>query len=162
VGRRSEASVEIAAPPERVFEWLVDPERYARFTGMEPEWLPADRSALRKGYRGVEIEPLPNRTWNPKMEPAPTEVEVMRYEPPFVFDSRFKHRFATTDSNYRLEATPTGTRIRLISSWRYHGMTRLWGFLIRLRGVDPGEAHREASEELLAKLKGLVESEGAA
>lgn len=159
MGLGSEASVEIAAPPERVFEWLVDPARYSRWTGTEVEWLPADRSALRRGYRGVEVEPLPDRAINPKMKPAPTDVEVTRYEPPLALDTRFEHRFATTDSSFRLEPAGAGTRIRLSSSWRYHGITRLWGLLIRLRGVDPGRAHREASEQLLLELKRLVEAE---
>ena len=160
MANRSEAAVEIAAPPERVFDWLVDPELYSRWTGTEVEWLPADRSQLRRGYRGVEVEPLPDGTVNPRMKPAPTEVEVTRFEPPFAFDARYEHRFATTDSRYRLEPVGPGTRIRLTSSWRYHGITRLWGVLIRLRGVSPGAAHGKASEDLLRRLKELVESPG--
>ena len=159
MAQRSEASVEIAAPPERVFEWLVDPGLNGRWHGMEVEWLPADRSALRRGYHGVEIEPLPDSTINPTMKPAPTDVEVTRYEPPLVFDQRFTHRFAVADSNYRLAPTPAGTRIRLTSSWRYRGWTRLWGLVIRLRGVDVGRKHRKAAEEMLTTLKGLVEAE---
>ncbi|HEX6115744.1 MAG TPA: SRPBCC family protein [Solirubrobacterales bacterium] len=158
MAHRSEASVEIAAPPERVFEWLVDPGLNSRWHGIEIEWLPADRGALRRGYRGVEVEPLPDSSINPRMRPAPTEVEVTRYEPPFAFDARFAHRFATAETRHRLEVSGIGTRLRLATSWRYHGLTRLWMVLARLRGVSFGKVHGEAVTESLRKLKGLVEA----
>jgi uncharacterized protein YndB with AHSA1/START domain len=138
LAHRSEASLEIAAPPEQVFEWLVDPELNSR-------------------WHGTEIEPLPDSSVNPRMRPAPTDVEVTRYEPPFAFDARFTHRFATTDIRHRLEPSGSGTRLRLETTWRYHGWTRLWMVLGRLRGISFGKAHGEAVAESLRKLKGLVE-----
>jgi uncharacterized protein YndB with AHSA1/START domain len=158
VAHRSEAAVEIAAPPERVFEWLADPALNGRWHGTQIEWLPADRAALRRGYRSEEIEPLPDRSWNPTMRPAPTAVEVTRYEPPFAFDARFRHRFATTDVRHRLEPAGAGTRLRLETTWRYHGMTRLWMLVGRLRGIRVSKAHGDAVGESLAELKELVEA----
>ena len=155
-GQRSEASVEIAASPERVFEWLVDREKMAVWQQSPVEWLPDDRGELRAGYEGIEEVAIPTAG---RAQPAGSEVEVTIYEPPRRFEFISRNQAFEANAGYTLEAVGAGTRVHTFADTRYLGSTdqlaEMPGVGERLRTMQ-----QQGHEQSLARLKQLVEGDG--
>src|SRR4029078_6052809 len=52
MGIKTDASIQIDAPPETVFDWLTERDKLAEWTGVAPDYMPADVSELTAGLPG--------------------------------------------------------------------------------------------------------------
>jgi uncharacterized protein YndB with AHSA1/START domain len=149
-GQRSEATIEIAATPQAVFEWIADPRRAGEWMQTSVEWLPEDRAELRAGYRGTETLDLPGG-------PEDCEFELVAYEPARVFATR--NRTSAYEATAWMELTDLGGRTR-VEGWtetEYVGRTNA---LARIPGTGRllALAQRKAHRQSMERLKALVES----
>jgi uncharacterized protein YndB with AHSA1/START domain len=144
-GISGRASIHIAAPPEQVWEYLVDAQKQQAWMGDTVEWLPPDRSQLREGYRGTEIMKTPGKD-------SESQVEVLEYEPPRRLRTSHGHELFTATAGYRLEPADAGTRF----STRVHIRYRSWGTWLKVAVVGP--MYSRVMRQGLTKLKELVEA----
>jgi uncharacterized protein YndB with AHSA1/START domain len=130
--------VEIAAPPERVFPYLLASEERLRWMGILVESEPLDESHFRDVFvdHGHRIE---------------LEAEVARHEPPSMLQVRLRGATFEATSTQRLEPTEAGTRLTTVVETEYaNRLARLAGPLVARRAQRQLEAD-------LAALKDLVE-----
>ena len=161
---RNEERIEIAAAPERVFEWLVDRRLMARWCealgrpASFADCLPADLAEMRQGYR-AEVAGIARKSLtDPARVEVPTTFEVTVYEPPRRYGTRSRHPHAVARELYELEPTGAGTRLRYEREINYKGIARI-GMLVAF--LPRGGFRRWARDDLrgsLAKLKELAES----
>jgi uncharacterized protein YndB with AHSA1/START domain len=94
------AAIEIAAPPDEVFEWLTEPEKLKAWTGMDPKVMPANPSELKPGYRNKGQFQAPDGM-------REMEFEVTDYEPPRHF--AFVETYKGGKSVVRYDVTESGS-----------------------------------------------------
>ena len=143
--QRNEHSVEIAAPRERVFAWIAEPELMLRWIGGLKRFEPIDEGPA-QGSRAIQVAEQAGRDWE-------LESTITRYEPPAALDAELRHSAFETRVEYRLEERDGGTRVaaRMESDFRLPG-SRLVGGLVRRKA-------QSKLEDDLARLKQLVEAE---
>ena len=112
MGIKTEAEIEIDAPPERVFEWITDRKKVAEWCGADPEYMPADRADLKVGYRGKGHFQAPDG-------PREIQFEVTAFEPPTTFAYRDTYDGGDQTTTTTLEASGSGTRLRTTSDTDY-------------------------------------------
>ena len=142
-GISGRASIDIAAPPEAVFDYLVDAEKQQAWMGDTVEWLPPDRSQLRAGYMGTEIMQTPEKA-------TESQVEVLEYDPPWKLRTSHGHDLFTAMAVYRLEAVGDGTRFSTKVRIRY----RSWETWAKVMIVGP--MYSRLMRQGLVKLRELV------
>lgn len=136
---RSEASVELAAPPEAVFAWLVDPALRLRWVEGLVESVETAPGRFREL---VEQHGLRARL----------EVETVRSEPPLLVEAHMTGRGLEATVRNELEPTPSGTRLAVTVETSYRGLAARLAAPVVSR-------HAEASlERSLARLEELVEA----
>lgn len=142
---RSEHTIEIGAPRDRVFAWLVEPELMLRWIGGLREFHPLDPEPG-VGARSRQVVDLAGR----RME---VESRITAFEPERLVAAELDGKGFHVDTRHALEDDGDGTRVRA------EAHTRLSGIAGRLLG---GVVERGAQRKLegdLARLKQLVEDE---
>ena len=106
---RTEASVEIAAPPEDVYPLLARPEERLRWVQglVESEETAPGRFHEVVSDHGVRTA---------------VDVETVHDDPPNALDARMTNRHLEATVRNRLEATPTGTRLTVTVQSAYRGL----------------------------------------
>jgi len=142
---RSEHVVEIAAPAERVFAWLTEPELMQRWVGGLREFRPLDPEPG-PGARSEQVVELGGRRMDVRSE-------LVRYEPGEAVTAQLTGKGFDVTTGYRLEAGDSGTVVHATVDTKLHGLAgRLLG------GVVEKHAQRKLERDL-ATLKQLVEAE---
>jgi uncharacterized protein YndB with AHSA1/START domain len=142
---RSEHTVEIDAPRDRVFAWLVEPELMLRWVGGLREFHPLD-PAPGVGARSRQVVDIAGR----RLE---VESRITAFEPEQLVAAELDGKGFHVDTRHELEDDGDGTLVRA------EAHTRLSGLAGRFLG---GLADRGAQRKLegdLARLKRLVEEE---
>ena len=116
------ASVAIAATPAEIWDWLVDREKQERWLKDEMEWLPADPSQLRAGYRGTEVMQMPHG-------PSEAQIELLEFDPPRRMLVRQEHEWFVARSRFELSPDGAGTRITSATRIRYRSLKTWLGVL---------------------------------
>ena len=97
-----EETIEVAAPPERVWALVSDLPRLAEWSPQVVRSLVRGRRPVRRGSRLVNLNRRGLLLW-------PTRSEVVRFEPPRVVAFRIPENLTTW--SFVLEPTERGTRI---------------------------------------------------
>lgn len=142
---RSEHTIEIQAPRDRVFAWLVEPELMLRWIGGLREFDPLDPEPG-VGARSRQVVELAGR----RME---VESRITAFEPERLVAAALDGKGFHVDTRHELEDDGGGTLVRAAAH------TRLSGLAGRLLG---GVVERGAQRKLegdLVRLKQLVETE---
>ena len=142
---RSEHTIEIEAPRDRVFAWLVEPELMLRWIGGLREFDPLDPEP-RVGARSRQVVDLAGR----RME---IESRITAFEPERLVAAELDGKGFHVDTRHELDGDGDGTLVRAAVH------TRLSGLAGRILG---GVVERGAQRKLegdLARLKQLVEEE---
>ena len=142
---RSEHTIEIGAPRERVFAWLVEPELMLRWIGGLREFHPLDPEP-RVGARSRQVVEVAGRRMG-------VESRITSFEPERLVAAELVGKGFHVDTRHELEVDGDGTLVRA------EAHTRLSGLAGRLLG---GVVERGAQRKLegdLARLKQLVEAE---
>jgi len=105
-------SIEIAAPPDRVFQWLVDPDRIEQWLGRNVTLMPANPADLRVGYRneGTYLAPDGDRK---------IELEITAYDPPREFAFRLNYDGGKADTRYTVTPDSPASRLEASSTTDY-------------------------------------------
>jgi carbon monoxide dehydrogenase subunit G len=142
--QRNEHAVEIAAPPEAVWPWLVDPSLRLRWIDGLVESRTATPGPPRAGTRGQEVIELKGR-WT-------LDSEIVEHAEPSRLTVRVSTKGLQTTSTFTLESTATGTRLAQSAETEF-------GFVFKrlLGSVVSGQAQRKIERDL-AQLKELVEA----
>jgi len=148
-GISGRASIEIAAPPEVVWEYLVDAGKQQAWMGDTVEWLPPERSQLRAGYRGTEIMQTPGKA-------SESQVEVLEYDPPRRLRTSHAHELFDATAGYRLAPASSGTRF----STRVHIRYRSWSTWLKVAIVGP--IYSRVMRQGLKRVKELAEKDAPA
>lgn len=136
---RAEASIEIAAPPETVFGWLLDPEHRLRWVEGLVE---SEEAGPGRFHEVVEQHGIRARM----------EVETARSEPPRLVEAHMTGRGVEATVRNRLEPTPPGTRLTVTVETAYHGLAARLAAPLVSRHADA------ALERSLSRLRELVEA----
>jgi uncharacterized protein YndB with AHSA1/START domain len=104
----ADRSIDIARPPERVFEWIADPRAMLAWQPMPIELVDAPTS-LAAGARFVMRVRAAGRAWD-----SPTEVLALEAPRLLAMRSRAAHLWLTTE--WRLSPTDAGTRVQVRTS----------------------------------------------
>jgi carbon monoxide dehydrogenase subunit G len=138
--QRTEAAVEIAAPPEAVYERLISPQQRLRWVAglVESEEVEPGRFREVVSDHGVRTE---------------VDVATVREEPPVAVDALMTNRHLEATVTNRIEPTETGARLTVTVESRYRGL---------LARAAAGLVTRHAQTSLqrsVENLKRLVETE---
>ena len=126
-------TIEVTRPPDAVWAVVADPHN-------DPRWCRAVRS----------VEVVNDRRWRVVHKPIPLrpprrlELEHVEVEPPRRLLLRQEDAAAVSYIEYRLEATPTGTRFTQVSQFAWKGVPR------RLHGTFERAVRREVRRQLQA------------
>jgi uncharacterized protein YndB with AHSA1/START domain len=142
---RSEHTVEIEAPRDRVFSWLVEPELMLRWIGGLREFHPLDPEPG-VGARSRQVVELAGR----RME---VESRITVFEPERLVAAELDGKGFHVDTRHALEDDGDGTLVRA------EAHTRLSGIAGRLLGGVVERGAQRKLESDLARLKQLVEEE---
>jgi uncharacterized protein YndB with AHSA1/START domain len=142
---RSEHTVEIDAPRDRVFAWLVEPELMLRWVGGLREFHPLDPGPG-VGARSRQIVEVAGR----RME---VESRITAFEPEQLVAAELDGKGFHVDTRHELEDDGDGTLVRA----EVH--TRLSGLAGRLLGSVVDRGAQRKLEGDLARLKQFVEEE---
>ena len=136
---RIEESIEIARPPETVWELVADP-------GNDPRWCRKVQSVRSEGEGRWRVmhKPVPLR---PPMEMS---VERLAADPPSRMKLRQEDRASVFEVEYRLEPIAAGTRFTQVSEFEWKRLPRL------LHGTFARGVRRDVRGQLRA-LKRLLE-----
>jgi uncharacterized protein YndB with AHSA1/START domain len=118
MGIKTHGSIDIDAPPQRVFEWIVDRKRVAKWAGAEPDYLPDDPAKLGAGYRGTGSMAAPDG----KRE---VDFEVTGYEPPTHLAYRVSYDGGDAESTFTLTPSGEGTHLETSSDTEYAQMGKI-------------------------------------
>lgn len=119
MGLTTAASIEISAPRDEVFRWLIEPEKLTAWMGGAGA-MPEDPAQLRVGFTAQGTMPAPEGT-------RATTLTVTAWNPPSVFGCSIAYPGGDSNSTYTLEQTATGTRLTLASDtdWAQMDMSGL-------------------------------------
>jgi hypothetical protein len=146
---RAEAAIEIRAPAEEVFEWLVDRRKVSIRENRRVGWLPEDRASLGVGYRATEvIEVSGVLTWPNPGRRIEIAAEVTGYDPPLRFTYRVRQRGSETFHDSRLTPRGEGVVLTLESETRFGFLTSVQA---RLKSVEH-RGERMRLDEMVARL----------
>jgi uncharacterized protein YndB with AHSA1/START domain len=165
---RVKEEIEVAAPPEAVFEWLVDRRLMARWCealgrpASFADCLPEDRSAVRVGYRATVAGVARTSFTSRETVKVPATYEVTEYDPPWRLATRSTHPHAKATEVYELERANRGTRLRLEREIDYDGLAKvglLIGSVLRpSAGLGFRRWVRKDARDSLEKLRELIEA----
>ncbi len=145
------ASVEIAAPPERVWALVSDPRRM-------PDWSPQCRKMIVRGKGPVGVGTTTININRRGILFWPTRAKVKEFVP----NERFAFKVAENGTIWTYELEPTATGTRLTESRRApHGVSDLSNFLTKnvLGGTDNFENELELGiRQTLARIKNVAEA----
>lgn len=144
------ASIEIQAPPERVWDLVSDPTRM-------PEWSPQCRKTIVRGKGPVGVGTTTMNINRRGLLFWPTRAKIKEFEP----NRRFAFKIAENGTiwSYDLEPTATGTRLTE-SRHAPNGVSDLSNFLTRnvLGGTENFEDELELGmKQTLARIKAAAE-----
>lgn len=105
MGMHTKATVDIAAPRDEVFRWLVEPDKLTAWLGGEGA-MPADPSVLKVGYTATGTMPAPEG-------PRSNTLTVTAWDPPSTFGCTITYAGGDSISLYTLTETATGTHLEL-------------------------------------------------
>jgi uncharacterized protein YndB with AHSA1/START domain len=146
--QRVEHAVEIDAPPDLVFSYLVPAERRLRWMG-----------ALRESEQLTDGPPGTGSRWRDVFEDfgqhVVLEATVEIYEPPRHLRMRLSSRVVEATSEQRLEAVDSGTRLTTVIESEYKS------FRARIAAAVIARHAQKQLESDLAALKELVEEAAA-
>ncbi len=149
-GSRLETEIAIQAPPERVFPWLVEPQKLIRWIDGLTDIESLDDGSLKVGARSLETLREGKRTY--VMETEVTALETNR-----LLGVRLVMREGPgleVDAVYTLAPEGEATRLSLVQSARYRG----WWMKALAPLIDP--AARKKMEANFHRLKQRVETGG--
>jgi uncharacterized protein YndB with AHSA1/START domain len=106
LGIQTHSTVEIAAPPAEVFEWITHRDKLKAWTGVDSNLFPEDPSELRTGYHGTGTMPAPDG-------PRPVTIDVSRYDPPHEFDFTETYAGGNSVIGYKLTESGSGTALEM-------------------------------------------------
>ena len=138
-----DASIEIDAPPEAIFPFLVEPERLKRWVGGFVEARPLTEGAVGRGSKSIDVIRENGREMQ-------MHTEITRYEPPGALSVAIRAPGMDAVSEYRLEGRDGGATASHSQDVRYSGILRLVGPFV-------GGAVRRKMREDLQRLKAAVE-----
>ena len=138
-----EASIEIGAPPEAIFPFLVEPDRLKRWVGGFVEARPLTEGAIGPGSKSIDVIRENGREML-------LETEILRYEPPAVVSVAIRTSGMDAVSEYHLDGRGPATTASHSQQVRYSGILRLVGPFV-------GGAVRRKMREDFARLKAAVE-----
>lgn len=145
------ASVEIAAPPERVWALVSDPRRM-------PDWSPQCRKMIVRGKGPVGVGTTTININRRGILFWPTRAKVKEFVP----NERFAFKVAENGTIWTYELEPTATGTRLTESRRApNGVSDLSNFLTKnvLGGTDNFENELELGiRQTLARIKNVAEA----
>jgi uncharacterized protein YndB with AHSA1/START domain len=118
MGIKTDASIEIDAPPETVFDWLTERDKLAKWTGVAPDYMPADVSELTAGFHGKGTLKAPDG-------PRKAQFDVTDYEPPAKFGFKVTYEGGDSITDYRLTPTGSGTKLEIDADTDYARMGEL-------------------------------------
>jgi uncharacterized protein YndB with AHSA1/START domain len=146
---RVESSVEITAPPEKVWPFLIEPEKILKWciTFQKYEYTSKQRSGVGTPlYIEEKVSPMPLMKLNFKV----TEwVENNK----LAFSLTSGNLTKGYDQSWTLEAIPSGSRFTFIENF-----TMPFGIIGKLMGVVGKSSSEAHVREMLSKLKGLAEA----
>lgn len=146
---RNEHAVEIAAPPDEVFPWLVEPELRLRWMGAL-----VDSEAVTSGP--PEVGGLHRDVFEDHGQRTEVDAELVEVEPGRALTVKLEAKGFEGTSSQRLEETPGGTRLSVRVEARFTMLAaRLFAPIVTRHAQKQLEAD-------LARLKELVEAEAAA
>lgn len=105
MGMISRSTIDIAAPRETVFSWLVEPAKLTAWLGASTGF-PDDPSELGVGYTRTYSLGTPGGARD-------ATFTITLYEPPSAFGSRLVYDGGDQISSYRLLAQDSGTRLEV-------------------------------------------------
>ena len=144
---RIDTSITIAAPPEAIFGWLVEPDRLARWLGGFVSSEPLTEGGVCLGARSRDVVEEDGR----RME---VETEIVELEPARLLGVNITSDLGELRSRYELRAVDGGRiRLRYASDVTFRGLR--WRLLAPL--VLP--RLRSNAERDLARLRRAVEAE---
>ncbi len=139
---RYDASIEIDAPPEAIFPFLVEPDRLKRWVGGFVEAHGLTDGPTGPGSKSIDVIREGKREMR-------FETEVTAYEPPLGLSVAIKDSGMEAMSHYRLDRRGSCTRAGHVQEVRYRGFLRLMGPLVgghgaaeAARGSGAAEGHR--------------------
>jgi uncharacterized protein YndB with AHSA1/START domain len=138
MGIKTQVEIDIAAPPEAVFQWLTQREKVAQWAGADPTYMPSDGSELTAGYRS-------RGTFHAPDGDREVDFEITAYEPPALFAYRNSYAGGDQTSTYRLNPAGAGTHLELSADTDYAQM-----------GALPA-AQQEQLAKLPAAMRALVQ-----
>jgi uncharacterized protein YndB with AHSA1/START domain len=135
-------TIEIGAPPEEVFGWLVEPDKLRAWTDAESRF-PADGSELRVGYRidGSFKAPDGERTFT---------LEITAYDPPRELAYVETYAGGRSTARYALAATAAGTTLELAVSADQAAPSTSEPDAVRAQLAQLPEAQRQLAERQMA------------
>ncbi len=116
---RVERSFELPVPPERVWEFIVDPEQRARSISVVSDFTLDDEDGRQATWKVDLPIPLVNRT-------ASVETEDVRRDPPEYVKFVGRSKLMRVTGEHEIEATEEGSRItnRFVVDGRLPGVER--------------------------------------
>lgn len=141
---RNEHSVEIAAPPELVFEYVAEPERMHQWVGGLVEFRPLGPGP-ELGSRAIQVVEVSGHPWE-------IESEIVGYEPPRRLEARLRHKTFESLASYHVEGAGEGSRLTATMESEYKQMA------VRLMAGVVNRKTQQKLEADLARLKQVVES----
>jgi uncharacterized protein YndB with AHSA1/START domain len=114
MGMITTATIDIAAPREEVFSWLVEPAKLTAWLGAS-SGFPEDPAELRVGYTQTYAMPTQGA-------PRDATFTITAYEPPTTLGSRLVYEGGDQLSTYRLTDHDGGTRIELLADTDWGAM----------------------------------------
>lgn len=145
MGMITTATIDIAATPEAVFAWLVEPAKLKAWLGASTGF-PEDPSELDVGYTQTYSMPAADGT-------REATFTITAFEPPHTLGSRLVYEGGDQLSTYRLTAHGSGTRIELLADtdWGAMDMDAVEQTLAALP-ADQQEAARAQLAQMQAQL----------
>jgi uncharacterized protein YndB with AHSA1/START domain len=105
MGMITNSTIDIAAPPETVFAWLVEPAKLTEWLGASTGF-PEDPAQLAVGYTQTYTLPTPGAQ-------REATFTITAYDPPNEFGSRLVYEGGDQLSTYRLTDHAGGTRVEV-------------------------------------------------
>lgn len=143
-------SVDIKAPPEKVFYWVGDPERAMSWTSSVSSYQITHKTPGWVGTTFVEVV---------QDEEGKTEMhgEVIAYEPNRSMVFHLEGKYNIADVTYRLEEIESGTRLTQHADIQFKGIVRIMSLLM---GSTFKSKILSQQQSEFDKLKELCEADG--